>query len=93
MALTVGSLYPHPNYLPQPTQLGGPGNPVTDPTQTINERTGQFNPGCTHSVNTYLIIRDGVNEQPSDLVCCPICGWIQQIFPAGYLDNVPFIVG
>lgn len=93
MALIVGGLYPHPDYLPQPTQPGGTGTPVTDPSQTVDEHQGQFMPGCTHSINTWMLIRDGVDGVPSDIVCCPMCGWIQQIQPAGFFDNVPIIIG
>jgi len=57
----VGQLIPEP-YQPTPKQPGGPGTPVTDPTQKVDEKTGMFSPGCGHSINSYDIKQLSVDQ-------------------------------
>lgn len=56
----LGQLLPEP-YQPTPSQPGGIGTPVTDPTQKVDEHTGMFAPGCGHSINSYDIKQMAVN--------------------------------
>jgi hypothetical protein len=88
----LGALYPAP-YLPKSKQPGGPGTPVVDPTQTVEEKNGYYYPGCGHSVNSYDVQQTSVNGIPSKLVTCPICGFLQAIItPASDFDNIPGIL-
>ena len=85
----VGDLLPEP-YQPKPKQPGGPGTPVTDPTQTVGEHVGMFMPGCSHSINSYNIQQTTIDGIQQILACCPMCGWVQRILPATTFDADPF---
>ncbi len=52
--IVVGDLLPEP-YQPPPYQPGGPGTPVLDPQQKVDEKTGMFTAGCGHWFNNYNI--------------------------------------
>ena len=86
---TIGQLTPQGNYVfGIAAQPGGPPNPVTDPAQTTDEHTGDFYPGCSHSIRSWDVKFAAVEGIPSALVCCPICGYLQKIItPASDLYN------
>jgi hypothetical protein len=56
-------------------QIGNP--PVArDPLNQIN---GQWNSGCGHVINSWEVRQDTVDGVLSAIVCCPLCGFVQQI--------------
>lgn len=90
----VGELYRPPGTFRQPCiQPGGVGTPVTDPTQTVEERTGKFAPACGHSINSWDIFRAAVGGVPSALITCPLCWYIQSIVtPFTLLDDEEIVI-
>ncbi len=91
----IGQLFPSPSSTyPAAKQPGGVGTAVTDPAQTINEKTGYFFPGCGHSIRSWLITRVAIGGVPSALVQCPVCSYVQNIYtPASLLDAQEIILG
>ncbi len=93
---TLGTLY-YPQGPPPTTYFTQPGGPFTQvfPTQKnnqpwpeypipgliINEYVPWWTPGCLHSVNYWLVIRefDVYSEQSVALICCPVCSYIQRV--------------
>jgi len=87
----VGTLYiPFTPVLPYPfTQPGGAGTVVypqakdSAPGQFETPLTpsGQYVFGCNHPMNCPRIweVYDDVNDEQAALVCCPTCGFIQEI--------------
>lgn len=84
-----GSLYRKRDaYYPRAQQPGGPDTPVTAPIQTGDELTGHFKPGCGHSIGEWEIIRTSCFGVSGVMVCCPLCGYVQNLFvPASSFDN------
>jgi hypothetical protein len=85
----IGQLFPEP-YQPTPKQPGGIGTPVTDPLQTVYEKTGMFFGGCGHSFNSWVIQQTSVGGVPQKLATCPLCGYCQQVLTVSAFDNNPF---
>jgi len=86
--VVVGQLVGHLIYVVGAQQPGGIGTAVTDPTQTVNEATGRFRPGCGHSINNYEVLQQSYAGCPAVLVTCPICSFLQKIItPASALHD------
>jgi len=97
----IGQLQPQHAGYPTPSQPGGIGTPVTDPTQPCtvypnggppptaytpqtnptpyNERAAMFFPGCGHAIRSWEVRWDAVNGEQMALICCPLCGYLQDI--------------
>ena len=90
----VGELFIPPGSFRAPCiQAGGVGTPVTDPTQTVEERTGKFAPACGHSINGWDIQRAAIAGVSSALITCPLCGYIQDIVtPFTLLDGEEIVI-
>ena len=93
--IVIGQLLPLP-YLPPFSQPGGIGTP-TFPQQAENERQGMFFPGCGHSIMEYDVRCgkvDGQPSAPSAIVCCPLCGYVQDIItPYQAFLDMPYLYG
>lgn len=85
----IGELLLEP-YIPPAVQPGGPGTPVTDPTQKPGELTGMFTAGCSHFFNNWNIRQAAVNGVPMKIATCPLCGYVQSILTVAAFDNNPF---
>lgn len=77
--IQVGQLLPGDGCYPTPLQPGGPGTPVTMPSQTEGEMIGLWVAGCTHWFNHWSVYSAEIGGQPTALICCPICLYIQRI--------------
>lgn len=91
----IGTLYPLSgdvplgNLPPTWTQPGGQGTPVFP--QPTDSAAGQFEPpttptgmytfGCLHVFNCPRIFKqfDPLKSRDAALICCPMCGYIQDI--------------
>lgn len=90
----VGELYPT-EYYPKFQQPGGIGTP-TFPEQQIGEKLGQFSAGCGHFFQNWYVPSSAYLGIPSCYICCPICGWIQQILTPQsllYTDAYFIVIG
>lgn len=87
-SVAVGDLLTQHEGYPTPVQPGGAGTVVTAPTQTTDEHTGDFFPGCSHSIRSWDIRIRAVNGCLSALICCPLCQYVQRIItPASDLNS------
>lgn len=83
----LGRLFPV-DYIPKPQQPGGPGTPVTAPTETIGELAAGFlKPGCTHSPNHWEIVRESYGGIAYVIFKCPTCGYVQKFMKASDYDG------
>jgi hypothetical protein len=91
----IGTLYPAGgdaplgNLPPTFTQPGGPGTPVFP--QLTDSAAGQFEPPttptgmytylCLHTFNCPRVFKqfDPLTGQDAAIICCPVCGLIQDI--------------
>lgn len=69
---------PPPNYL---LELGSSQTPnANEPTSVknpLNQSTGQFFPGCGHSINSWNVQNVSVGGVPMKAITCPLCGYLQ----------------
>lgn len=66
---------------------------VTDPVQTVQEKTGRFYPGCGHSINSFEILFEKVAGVKKALIVCPICGYIQRIADPAEVADDTYVIG
>lgn len=97
--------YPTPE---QPGGTGSPVVPAQPPAQELippvqpvfvvgpplAETATRFHPDCGHHIMSWEVRRGTVNGAPAALLCCPRCGFVQNIYqPPSLLDNQEFIIG
>lgn len=77
--IILGQLYPNDGTTPVPKQPGGPGTPVTMPTETPGEAVGQWGLGCGHFVMSLELVSAQIGGVTTCLVLCPMCKFVQRL--------------
>lgn len=76
-------------------QPGGTGT-ATRPQQHIGEKLGTFTAGCGHFFNNWMVLNRAFLGEFSAYICCPICGFVQNIVTPQsliYTDAFYIIIG
>ena len=85
-----------PNDAYPPFQQPGGTGAATFPQQQIGEKLGMFTAGCGHFFNNWMVLNRAFLGQFSAYICCPICGYVQNIVTPQsliYTDAFYIIIG